>query len=42
MKIDRMTVCYRRAKNLRDHIIPSRFFETDKIKVSKILEEMNR
>ena len=42
MKIDRMTVCYHRAKNIRDTIIPSKVFETDNIKVSKIHEEMKR
>jgi hypothetical protein len=41
IKTDRVTVCYHRAKNIHDHLIPSKLFETEFCNVKQTMATLH-
>ena len=40
LRVDRLTMCYSRPKNLRDTLVPSKLFETPQTNVRDILKKL--
>eukprot|EP00957_Ditylum_brightwellii_P018610 1398117-Ditylum_brightwellii.AAC.1 len=41
IKADRVTVCYHRAKNIHDHLIPSKLFEMEFYNVKQTMATLH-